>query len=137
MAKKMIYFCIKSMASELPPLLFVQATNIFMVLDLGPTSLAIFSRSIALVRHMVVFMGKFSIILTPSVGSLLGIGQEEEPHLFFLKSTRYGVAFASPIPFFLIFNGDFRSRYGWVNTMYIARYLPFSPWDIYCLQPRV
>jgi hypothetical protein len=132
MAKKMIFFCIKSMTSELPLLLFVQATNIFMVLDFGPTSLAIFSRSIALVRHMVAFMGKFSIILTPSVGSLRGIEQEEEPHLFFLKSTRYGVVFALPIPFFLILNGDFLSRYGWVNTMCVARYLPSSSWDIYC-----
>ena len=118
MAREMSFFGIKSMVTELPSLLLVQTTNIFLVLNLGPASLAVFSRSIALVRHTEAFMGKFSFILTPTVGSLQGMGQEEELRTFFLASTLYGVAFAAPMLFFLIINGDLLLQF-WMGDHYV------------------
>ena len=117
-AKEMSFFGIKSIVLELPSLLLVQTINIFILLNLGPVSLAIFSRSVALVRHTEAFMGKFSFILTPTVGSLQGMGKEEELRLFFLESTRYGVAFAAPILFLLIFNGDILLQV-WMGEHYV------------------
>jgi O-antigen/teichoic acid export membrane protein len=118
MAREMTHFGLKSLIIEAPSLFLVQTINIFLVQNLGPASLAVFSRSIALVRHTEAFMSKFSFILTPTVGSLQGMGKEEELRIFFLKSTRYGVAFASPLLLFLIINGDLILRL-WMGERYV------------------
>lgn len=104
--QEMIRFGLKSLAIRSPTLILVQTTNIIIAAHLGPSALAVFSRSLALVRHVEGFMSKFAHILAPTAGSLQGMGKDEELRRFFLKTTCYGVAFASPLLFFLIIDGD-------------------------------
>lgn len=105
-ALEMFRFGIKSLTFNAPMLILVQTVNIIIASHFGPASLAVFSRSMALVRHVEGFMSKFAFILAPTAGSLQGVGKEGELSAFFLEKTRYGVAFASPLLFFLMIDGD-------------------------------
>ena len=117
-AHELMRFGMKSFIAEAPLLLLVQTTNLFLVRNLGPQSLAIFSRSLGLVRNTEVFMNKFAFTLSPTAGSLQGMGKEEELRRFFLETTRYGVAFAAPALFFLIIDGDLILRL-WMGERYM------------------
>jgi O-antigen/teichoic acid export membrane protein len=117
-AKEMTRFGLKSLIFGAPSLLLVQTINLFLVQNLGPASLAIFSRAMALVRHTETFMSKFAFILAPTAGSLQQLGNTDELRLFFLETTRYGVAFATPMILFLIFDGDLILRL-WMGEKYV------------------
>jgi O-antigen/teichoic acid export membrane protein len=114
----MLRFGVKSLTIRSPMLILVQTTNIIIVSHLGPASLAVFSRSLALVRHVESFISKFAFILAPTAGSLQGLGKEGELRNFFMENTRYGVAFSAPILFFLIFDGDLILRF-WMGEQYV------------------
>jgi O-antigen/teichoic acid export membrane protein len=73
---------------------------------LGPAALAVFSRPMALIRHLNTFMSKFVFILTPTAGSLQGSGQMDELRRLLIESTRYGVALTLPAVFILSIYGD-------------------------------
>ncbi len=105
-AKEVIRFGLKTVIIDLPPLYLVQTTNILIASQLGPAQLAVFARSVALVRHVESFVAKFAFILAPTAGALQAVGKSDELRDFFLKSSRYGVAFATPLLVFLIINGD-------------------------------
>jgi O-antigen/teichoic acid export membrane protein len=117
-AKEMLRFGLKTLAIRSPLLILVQTTNLLIASHLGPASLAVFSRSLALVRHTEGFMSKFAFILAPTAGSLQGQGKEGEMRRFFLDTTRYGVAFASPMLFFLTIDGDLILRL-WMGERYV------------------
>ncbi|MBV5329215.1 MAG: lipopolysaccharide biosynthesis protein [Chlorobium sp.] len=117
-AREMTRFGLKSLIFGAPSLFLVQTINLFLVQNLGPGSLAIFSRAMALVRHTETFMSKFAFILAPTAGSLQGLGNTEELRLFFLETTRYGVAFATPMILFLILDGDLILRL-WMGDKYV------------------
>ncbi len=96
----------KAMIFSLPALMLVQTTNILLVAKLGPAALAVFSRPIALVRHMEGFLSRFSMILTPTAGVLHQNGVPGEVREFMIKSARYGVAFTLPFVLLLVCFGD-------------------------------
>lgn len=105
-AREVFRFGIKTFIFDLPPLYLVQTTNLLIASQLGPAQLAVFARSIALVRHVETFSGKFSSILSPMAGSLQAMGKNDDLRQFFLEKSRYGVAFATPLLVFLCVNGD-------------------------------
>jgi O-antigen/teichoic acid export membrane protein len=117
-AREMFRFGVKTLAIRSPLLILVQTTSIIIVSHLGPAALAVFARSLALVRHVEGFMSRFSFILAPTAGSLQGLDNEEQLRAFFLKTTRYGVAFAAPMFFFLIIDGDLIIRL-WMGEQYV------------------
>ena len=116
--REVVRFGMKTFIFELPPLYLVQTTNIFIVNQLGLAQLAVFARSIALVRHVETFSSKFAYILSPVAGSLQAMGRDEELRGFFLRTSQYGVAFAFPIFAFLMVNGDVVLRL-WMGEEYI------------------
>lgn len=116
-AKEMYRFGMKSFVNSIPQLILVQTTNMLIVGSLGPASLAVFARSMALVRHVETFINKFAYILAPAVGSLQGLQNDKELRRFFLTTTRYGVAFAIPLLLALIFYGDLILRI-WMGARY-------------------
>jgi len=116
-AKEVYRFGAKTFIFGLPPLILVQTTNMFVVGTLGPAALAVFSRSLALVRHVETFIGKFAFILAPTAGSLQSLGNQEELRRFFLSASRYGVAFTMPILLLLILYGDLVLNL-WMGTRY-------------------
>ena len=104
--KVMVFFGGKTVIASLSPLILLQTTNILLVSTIGPAALAVFSRPIALVRHIGSLMNKFSFIATPTAGALQESGQDAELRRFLLDTVRYGVAIVFPITLFLIFFSD-------------------------------
>jgi len=118
MAREVVRFGIKTFIFDFPPLYLVQTTNLVIASQLGPMQLAVFARSIALVRHVETFSNKFSSILSPMAGSLQAMGRQEELRRFFLDKSRLGVAFAAPLLVFLYINGDAVLRL-WMGDHYV------------------
>lgn len=116
-AREMLLFGGKSIIAGLPQLLLVQTNNILIASFLGPASLAVISRPIALVRHMETFMNKFAFVLTPTTSSLQGSGQTAQVPQFLLNTTRYGVAIVLPMVLFLAIFGDVILKL-WMGTQY-------------------
>ncbi|MEW5757412.1 MAG: hypothetical protein AB1810_14040 [Pseudomonadota bacterium] len=130
----------KAMIFSLPALMLVQTTNILLVAKLGPAALAVFSRPVALVRHMEGFLSRFSMILTPTAGVLHQAGSAAELREFLLTSTKYGVAFTLPIVLLLVCFGDvvldlwMGPEYAnwWLMTIFALGYfLPVSQGSVY------
>jgi O-antigen/teichoic acid export membrane protein len=118
MSREVIRFGLKTLLFDFPPLYLVQTTNMVIANQLGPAQLAVFARSIALVRHVETFSSKFSSILSPMAGSLQAMKRQEELRQFFLDTSQYGVAFATPIIVFLFVNGDAVLRL-WMGDQYV------------------
>jgi len=117
-AREVVRFGLKTFIFDFPPLYLVQTTNLLIASQLGPAQLAVFARSIALVRHVETFSSKFSSILSPMAGSLQAMGKKEDLRQFFLDKSRYGVAFATPMLVFLFINGDAVLRL-WMGEKYV------------------
>lgn len=134
-ARKMFLFGGKTAIASLSPLILVQTTNVFVVSALGPAALAVFSRPMALVRHVETLMNKYAFLMTPTAGSLQASGRDAEISHFLMETTRYGVAFTLPILLFLSIFSDLilqiwmgpQYAHGLVLTILAAGYfLPIS-----------
>jgi O-antigen/teichoic acid export membrane protein len=104
--KKMFRYGAKSFIASSPSTIVIQTMNIIIASVLGPAALAIFARPLALVRHVEVFLNKFSFVLTPMVGSISASGRTEELREFLVDTTKYSIAFTLPIILFLVMLGD-------------------------------
>lgn len=104
--KEMLQFGIKSMLSNLPPILLLQTINIMIVASIGPAALAIFARPMALTRQIKTFMTKFTLMLTPTTGSIQGLGDLSAIRTLFISTTRLSFAFSLPTLGFLFIYGD-------------------------------
>ncbi len=104
--KKMFSYGMKSVVIGAPQLVVVQTINIALAGTVGAAGLAVFMRPIALIRHIETFMNKFAFVLTPTVGSLIGIGKGDEIKDVLIQSTRYSVAMTLPMILVLGILGD-------------------------------
>lgn len=104
--KEMLLFGIKSMLSNLPPILLLQTINIMIVASIGPAALAIFARPMALTKQIKTFMTKFTLMLTPTTGSIQGLGDLSAVRNLFVTTTRLSFAFSLPSLGFLFIYGD-------------------------------
>lgn len=105
-AKKMFSYGMKSVVVGAPQLIVVQTINIALAGTVGAAALAVFMRPIALIRHIETFMNKFAFVLTPTVGSLIGIGKSDQIRDVLIQSTRYSVAMTLPMILVLGMLGD-------------------------------
>lgn len=105
--KEMLVFGIKSMLTNLPPILLLQTLSLLIVSILGPAALAIFSRPIALTKQITTFMTKFTLMLAPTTSSLQGeTGNYESIKSLYLTTTKFSFAFSIPALGFLCLFGD-------------------------------
>ena len=104
--RKMFKYGMKTVVVEAPPQIVIQSVNIALAGALGAATLAVFMRPIALLRHIETFMNKFAHVLTPTVGSLIGVGKSEEIKGFLIQSTRYSAMAAYPMILVLAILGD-------------------------------
>jgi O-antigen/teichoic acid export membrane protein len=116
-AKEMATFGLKTVLLAGPGIVLAQTTSLLVVSTLGPAALAVIARPGALVRHTAIFVDKFGFVLTPTVGSLQQLGDEEELRRFLLNSTRICVAFTLPVVAMLAINGDLILQY-WMGASY-------------------
>lgn len=115
--RRMLRFGTNTIVAGLPPFLLVQTTNIMLASALGAAALAVFSRPIALLRHVETFLNKFSYVLTPMAGSLQSRGEDQRIEELFLVASRYGVALALPVVLVLAVYGDMILRV-WMGPEY-------------------
>lgn len=104
---KMFMFGGKVMLNAIPRLVTIQTTNIFVIQALGPAALAILSRPLALVRHVEMFISKYTFILAPAAGSMQGENKEVELRKLFIESHMYSNALTFPPIIILIVFGDY------------------------------
>lgn len=109
----------KTLVPSLARLLLNQTTSILVIGYLGPAALALYSRPLALVRHVRTFVGKFSYVLTPTVSSMQSTSQHAELASLFLKATRYGAFIALPMILMLVIMGGPLLRL-WMGPNYAA-----------------
>ena len=96
----------KSVMINIPPLILTQTVNVIVLGILGPAALAIFARPLALIRHLTTLVNKFTMMLTPTVGSLSSMGETDALSEFTLQTTKFSFAVTIPvICFFIIFGG--------------------------------
>ncbi|PKH01070.1 transporter [Psychromonas sp. MB-3u-54] len=105
-AKELLGYGVKCKFATLPPIFLLQSINLMIVGAMGPAALAIFARPLALTRHIRVFISKFTMILTPSVGAMLDPSQRGELKQFYLITTKLSFAFTLPLVITLLISGD-------------------------------
>lgn len=115
--KEMLIFGIKSMLSNIPPIILLQTISIILVSAIGPAALAIFARPMALTKQIKTFMTKFTLMLTPTTGSMQGAGDIKAIRALFLTTTKLSFAFALPSLGFLVIYGDVILHY-WMGPEY-------------------
>ena len=115
--KEMLIFGLKSMLSNIPPILLLQTISIMLVSAIGPAALAIFARPMALTKQIKTFMTKFTLMLTPTTGSMQGAGDIKAIQTLFISTTKLSFAFALPSLGFLVIYGDLILHY-WMGPEY-------------------
>jgi len=115
---KLIGFSSKNKLITLPPIFILQSVNFMIVSALGLSALAVFARSLALTRHITTFMSKFTMMLTPSISSMLADNQKKELNLFYLTTTKLSFAFTLPLVIFLGVFGD-QIILWWMGPAYV------------------
>ncbi|PKF61432.1 transporter [Psychromonas sp. psych-6C06] len=115
--KEMLIFGIKSMLSNVPPIILLQTISIMLVSTIGPAALAIFARPMALTKQVKTFMAKFTLMLTPTTGSMQGTGDIKAIQALFINTTTLSFAFALPSLGFLFIYGDVILHY-WMGSEY-------------------
>jgi len=115
--KEMLVFGIKSMLSNIPPILLLQTISIMLVSAIGPAALAIFARPMALTKQVKTFMTKFTFMLAPTTGSLQGKGDAQAIQALFINTTKLSFAFALPTLGLLLIYGDVVLHY-WMGPEY-------------------
>ncbi|MCP4322562.1 MAG: oligosaccharide flippase family protein [Psychromonas sp.] len=116
-AKEVMGYGVKCKLASLAPVFLLQSINILIVSALGPAMLAVFSRSFALTKHISTFLSKFTMIITPSVSSMLNGNNSDELRSFFILTTKLNFAFALPLVIFLVIFGDVVLTF-WMGSNY-------------------
>jgi O-antigen/teichoic acid export membrane protein len=117
--KSLFVFSLKTNAGALPPIIVIQTLNIALATVAGPAALAVYARTLALQRHASVLISSFTKLLTPTMGSMQGLGQESAYKPFFLLSMRMSLALTLPLYIALVVVGDLLLLL-WMGEDYIA-----------------
>ncbi|RBW47821.1 transporter [Psychromonas sp. B3M02] len=115
--KMLLKFGIKSMLSNIPPIILLQTISVMLVSSIGPAALAIFARPMALTKQIKTFMTKFTLMLTPTTGSMQGAGDAQAIQALFINTTKLSFAFALPTLGLLFIYGDVVLHY-WMGAEY-------------------
>jgi O-antigen/teichoic acid export membrane protein len=104
--KEMLKFGIKSMLSNVPPIILLQTISLILFSSIGPAALAVFARPMALTKHIQTFMAKFTLMLTPTTGAMQGGNDPKAIQSLFTNMTKLSFAFCLPALGFLFIYGD-------------------------------
>ncbi len=106
MVKMIVAYGAKSILIYIPQMALIQTMNVVIVSTLGPAMLAVFARPLALIRHLTAMVNKFTLILTPMVGSLQSSGDMDGLRNLFINSARFSFAITMPAVAVLAVMGD-------------------------------
>lgn len=96
-ARQMFVFGAQGSLPNIGDLVLYSSTSALIVAHLGPASLALFARPMALIRHARTLVQKFAYVLVPTASSLQAMEREEDLRAFMVSATRYGAFIALPI----------------------------------------
>jgi len=117
--RELFIYSLKTNAGVLPQIIVIQTVNIVLASVAGPAALAVYARSLALQRHASVVIASFTKLLTPTIGSLQGLGRDDAYKPFFLQSLRMSLALSLPLYIVLAAHGDLLLKI-WMGENYIA-----------------
>jgi O-antigen/teichoic acid export membrane protein len=120
--KEMLKFGIKSMLSNVPPIILLQTINLILVSSIGPAALAIFVRPMGLTKHIKTFMAKFTLMLTPTAGAMQGSNDPKAIKSLFINMTKLSFAFCLPALGCLFVYGD-QVLFLWMGENYASKEL--------------
>ncbi|QUM85346.1 lipopolysaccharide biosynthesis protein [Moritella sp. 28] len=112
-----LVFGVKSMLSNIPSIILLQTISIMLVSATGPAALAVFARPMALTKQIKTFMTKFTLMLTPTTGSLQGAGDIKAIQSLYINTTTLSFAFTLPSLGFIFIYGDVVLHY-WMGSEY-------------------
>lgn len=101
----MIVFGGKMFLKNLAQLFSTSTASVLILSFLGPAALALYTRPIALCRHVDTLLHKYSLVLVPSTSSLENETEIQKIRDLTLNATQFGAAFALPPLLFLAFLG--------------------------------
>jgi O-antigen/teichoic acid export membrane protein len=104
-AREMMGFGGKMFIYDCAYLLLTQTISLLLLTFLGPATLALFSRPVALIRTVKTLMLKYANVFVPAASSLQGMGDRAALCKLALDAARYGAFFALPPMLFLIIHG--------------------------------
>jgi O-antigen/teichoic acid export membrane protein len=96
-ARGLIAFGAKLSTPDALGIFVAQLTNMLVLSQIGISTLAVFSRLGALIRHTDSIAAKYSLPLTPTASSLQGSGQDEAVRELVIGSTRFAAFLIWPI----------------------------------------
>lgn len=105
LAAEMFRFGGKTFVRTMANTLLYQTNSVFIASSLGPASLALYSRPLALVQHVRQFSAKFAHTLTPIASELNAASDRDGMARMAVKMARYNVAIALPPILFLAILG--------------------------------
>ena len=105
-SRRLLGFGGKSFLPNIANLLLNQTTSVLIVAYLGPASLALFSRPMALVRHARTMLDKFANVLVPTAGAYQAAAHEGELRELMIRGSRYAAFLSLPIMLGLVILGS-------------------------------
>jgi O-antigen/teichoic acid export membrane protein len=104
--RQLVAFGGKTLMFSAAALIQNQGASIIIVAFLGPMVLALWSRSMALIRNTMAIVQRFSVVITPTASSLQAMGKMEEMRDVLVTAGRYGAYITVPIIVVLMTLGD-------------------------------
>jgi O-antigen/teichoic acid export membrane protein len=102
----LLKFGLKNFVSNLSSLLVFQTAAVLLVAFVNPIALAIFNRSMALVKQLNVLILKVATMFVPMTSSLIGMEQKEEANQMLIKVSFSGMCLTLPPTIVLFIFGD-------------------------------
>jgi O-antigen/teichoic acid export membrane protein len=105
-AREMLTFGGKYFLTNASQMILNSGTSILIAGALGPAILATFSRPIALIRSLGVFVNKYAMVFSPTISAYQGVGRTDEISELAMKAVRYGLFALLPAIAVLAIYGD-------------------------------
>lgn len=116
-ARLLLGFGGKSFLPNVASLLLNQTTSVLIVAYLGPASLALFSRPMALVRHARTLLDKFANVLVPTAGAYQAAAHDRDLRELMIRGSRYAAFLSLPMMLGLVILGSPLLRF-WMGDAY-------------------
>ena len=104
-ARQMLSFGGKSFATNMANLLLNQTINVLIMAYMGPASLALFARPMALIRHTRTMLDKFAGVIVPTASAYQAAADESELRDLLISGSRYAAYIALPMVLVLAIMG--------------------------------
>lgn len=118
LSKELLFFGSKHIFVGIPSIVTMQTISVSTMFFGGPALLAVLMRSLALVKHVEMFVSRYTWVLTPMVGAMHTSDANTELREFVLKSSQTSLALTLPPVIFLSIFGDDVLRL-WMGPDYV------------------